>query len=81
MTKSSALEAAPHCIRINAVCPGLENIPMIATLDAKQRKARSAANPLGRIAQASEITYAVVWLCSDKSSFVTAHRAAGRRRL
>jgi NAD(P)-dependent dehydrogenase (short-subunit alcohol dehydrogenase family) len=50
MTKSSALEAAPHGIRINAVCPGLENTPMIATLDAKQRKALSAATPLGRIA-------------------------------
>jgi NAD(P)-dependent dehydrogenase (short-subunit alcohol dehydrogenase family) len=71
MTKSSALEAAPHGIRINAVCPGLVDTPMIATLDAEQRKSLSAAHPLGRIAQASEIADAVVWLCSDKSSFVT----------
>jgi NAD(P)-dependent dehydrogenase (short-subunit alcohol dehydrogenase family) len=71
MTKSSALEAAPHGIRINAVCPGLVDTPMIATLDADQRKALSDAHPLGRIAQPSDIADAVVWLASDKSSFVT----------
>jgi NAD(P)-dependent dehydrogenase (short-subunit alcohol dehydrogenase family) len=54
-----------------AVCPGLVDTPMIATLDADQRKALSAAHPLGRIAQASEIADAVVFLASDKSSFVT----------
>jgi NAD(P)-dependent dehydrogenase (short-subunit alcohol dehydrogenase family) len=71
MTKSSALEAAPHGIRINAVCPGLVDTPMIATLDADQRKALSDAHPLGRIARPEEIADAVVWLASDKSSFVT----------
>lgn len=71
MTKSSALEAAPHGIRINAVCPGLVDTPMIAALDADQRKSLDAAHPLGRIARAEEIADAVVWLCSDKASFVT----------
>jgi NAD(P)-dependent dehydrogenase (short-subunit alcohol dehydrogenase family) len=71
MTKSSALEAAPHGIRINAVCPGLVDTPMIATLDDQQRKSLADAHPLGRIARADEIADAVVWLCSDKASFVT----------
>ena len=71
MTKSSALEAAPHGIRINAVCPGLVDTPMIATLDAEVRKSLSAAHPLGRIARANEIADVVVWLLSDKSSYVT----------
>ncbi|WP_274037743.1 SDR family NAD(P)-dependent oxidoreductase [Actinacidiphila cocklensis] len=71
MTKSSALEAAPHGIRINAVCPGLVDTPMIATLDDQARKSLADAHPLGRIARADEIADAVVWLCSDKSSFVT----------
>lgn len=81
MTKSSALEAVPHGIRINAVCPGLVDTPMIATLDAEHRKSLSAAHPLGRIARPDEIADAVVWLCSDKSSFHHRHRPAGRRRL
>ena len=71
MTKSLALEAAPHGIRLNAVCPGLVDTPMIATLDEEQRKSLDAAHPLGRIAQADEIADAIVWLSSDKSSFVT----------
>ncbi|MFE3166563.1 SDR family NAD(P)-dependent oxidoreductase [Streptomyces sp. NPDC059224] len=71
MTKSSALEAAPHGIRINAVCPGLVDTPMIATLDDQTRKSLADAHPLGRIARAEEIADAVVWLCSGKSSFVT----------
>ncbi|WUW99999.1 SDR family oxidoreductase [Streptomyces sp. NBC_01450] len=71
MTKSSALEAAPHGVRVNAVCPGLVDTPMIAALDADQRKSLGAAHPLGRIARAEEIADAVVWLCSDKASFVT----------
>jgi len=52
MTKSPALEGAPHGIRINAVCPGLVDTPMIATLDEEQRKALGAGHPLGRIARA-----------------------------
>ena len=71
MTKSSALESAPHGIRINAVCPGLVDTPMIATLDEEQRKALGAGHPLGRIARAEEIADAVVWLSSDRASFVT----------
>jgi NAD(P)-dependent dehydrogenase (short-subunit alcohol dehydrogenase family) len=71
MTKSSSLEAAPHGIRINAVCPGLVDTPMIAALDAEVRASLSASHPLGRIARPEEIADAVVWLASDKSSFVT----------
>ena len=71
MTKSSALEVASQGIRINAVCPGLVDTPMIASLPEDQRKSLAEAHPLGRIARADEIADAVVWLCSDKASFVT----------
>jgi NAD(P)-dependent dehydrogenase (short-subunit alcohol dehydrogenase family) len=73
MTKSSALEAAPHKIRINAVCPGLAGTPMIATMDPNEEAMKSliASHPLGRIASANEIADAVVWLCSDKAGFIT----------
>jgi NAD(P)-dependent dehydrogenase (short-subunit alcohol dehydrogenase family) len=71
MTKSSALEVAAQGIRINAVCPGLVDTPMIADLDEGVRASLSAAHPLGRIARAEEIADAVVFLASDKSSFIT----------
>ncbi|GIF99056.1 SDR family NAD(P)-dependent oxidoreductase [Catellatospora citrea] len=71
MTKSSALEVAPHGIRVNAVCPGLVDTPMIAELSADQRASLSEAHPLGRIARPEEIADAVVWLSSDRASFIT----------
>ncbi|MCT9931798.1 glucose 1-dehydrogenase [Planotetraspora sp. A-T 1434] len=73
MTKSSALEAAPYGIRVNALCPGLVDTPMIATVDPNEEPMKSiiAAHPLGRIASANEIADAVVWLCSDKAGFIT----------
>ncbi|MGI5140573.1 MULTISPECIES: glucose 1-dehydrogenase [unclassified Streptomyces] len=71
MTKSSALEVADQGIRINAVCPGLVDTPLIADLDPDYRASLGASHPLGRIARAEEIADAVVWLASDKSSFVT----------
>jgi NAD(P)-dependent dehydrogenase (short-subunit alcohol dehydrogenase family) len=71
MTKSSALEVADQGIRINAVCPGLVDTPLIADLAPEYRASLDASHPLGRIARAEEIADAVVWLASDKSSFVT----------
>jgi NAD(P)-dependent dehydrogenase (short-subunit alcohol dehydrogenase family) len=73
MTKSSALEVAPLGIRVNALCPGLVETPMIATMDPATEPMKSilAAHPIGRIAQAAEIADAVVWLSSDKAGFIT----------
>ncbi|ORA28741.1 SDR family NAD(P)-dependent oxidoreductase [Mycobacterium aquaticum] len=71
MTRSSALEAAPHGIRINAVAPGLVETELIAALDPDHREALSSAHPLGRIARPEEIADAVVWLLSDNASFIT----------
>lgn len=73
MTKSTALEAAAHGIRVNAVAPGLIETPMIASMDpdTDPMKSINAAHPMGRIARVEEIADAVVWLSSKRSSFVT----------
>jgi NAD(P)-dependent dehydrogenase (short-subunit alcohol dehydrogenase family) len=74
LTKSVALDYAPRGIRVNVVCPALVNTPLIAAMadeNPDMRGALVAAHPLGRIAEPSEIANAAVWLCSDKSSFVT----------
>ncbi|WP_267886299.1 MULTISPECIES: SDR family NAD(P)-dependent oxidoreductase [unclassified Streptomyces] len=68
---TKAAEVAPQGIRVNAVCPGLVDTPMIAALDPDQRTSLDAAHPLGRIARAEEIADAVVWLSSGRAGFVT----------
>ena len=73
MTKSSAIEYAKHGIRINAICPGLVETPLIATTLKEHKDFADqliAAHPIGRIAQAEEISDAIVWLCSDRSSYL-----------
>lgn len=73
MTKSSAIEYASRGIRINVICPGLVDTPLIAKM-LEENKAFADhlvdSHPIGRIARASEISDAVVWLCSDKSSYL-----------
>lgn len=74
LTKSAALDYASVGIRVNAVCPGLVNTPLIAEMASESPEMHDslvAAHPLGRIAEASEIADAIVWLCSEKSSYVT----------
>ena len=74
MTKSAAMEYAPHNIRINAVCPSYTQTPMLDAVVEKQPgidKKLLKYVPMGRFAEAEEIAEAVVWLASDKSKFIT----------
>lgn len=75
LTRSAALRYAKEGVRVNAVCPGVVDTPMVEQI-AKiphYRAAMEAMTPMGRMAQASEIANAVLWLCSDQASFVTGH--------
>jgi NAD(P)-dependent dehydrogenase (short-subunit alcohol dehydrogenase family) len=74
LTKSAALEFAAKGIRVNTVCPGLVDTPLIHESSGELYdyiKPLIAAHPIGRIAYASEIADAVVWLSSAKASYVT----------
>jgi NAD(P)-dependent dehydrogenase (short-subunit alcohol dehydrogenase family) len=72
LTRTAALDYGPDGIRVNALVVGLVNTPLIAEGRSPEvMAARVAAHPIGRIAEPEEIADAVVWLCSDKSSFVT----------
>jgi NAD(P)-dependent dehydrogenase (short-subunit alcohol dehydrogenase family) len=73
LTKSAALEYAPRGIRINAVCPGTIDTPMVAEMIAQGelKVPEAVANqPIGRLGRAEEIAAAVLWLCSPGASFV-----------
>src|SRR6267154_5167460 len=73
MTKSAALEAAAFGVRVNAVAPGPTQTGMLDRFTGTpERKAALASSvPLGRVGAPEEIARAVVFLASDKASFVT----------
>jgi NAD(P)-dependent dehydrogenase (short-subunit alcohol dehydrogenase family) len=76
LTKTAALENARTGIRINAICPGSTDTPMLQTsmaADPQVKKMVLSAQPGGRLGTAEEIAEAAVWLCSDRASFVTGH--------
>jgi NAD(P)-dependent dehydrogenase (short-subunit alcohol dehydrogenase family) len=75
LTKSAALEYAKSGIRINAVAPGAIETEMYEQVagDKQFRETINAMHPIGRIGQPQEVANAVVWLLSDKASFITGH--------
>jgi NAD(P)-dependent dehydrogenase (short-subunit alcohol dehydrogenase family) len=75
LTKTAALEYAKTNIRINCVCPGPVYTGLFDKVaEAMPGAAESAKDlvPMGRVGQPEEVAEAVVWLCSDAASFVTA---------
>ncbi|RYX90299.1 MAG: glucose 1-dehydrogenase [Comamonadaceae bacterium] len=80
LTKSLSLSLGPDRIRVNIVCPGLVDTPMLPDFlsrggdpaVAEANLARFVASiPLGRVAQPQEVAKAALWLCSDDASYVT----------
>jgi NAD(P)-dependent dehydrogenase (short-subunit alcohol dehydrogenase family) len=80
LTKSAALEYATRGIRINAVCPGGTETPLMNRITGGAQTERHRQyvdfHPIGRMAQPEEIAAAVVWLCSERASFVTGQALA-----
>lgn len=76
LTRSVALEYAERGIRINAVCPGTIDTPMVSDmLDKGMLKMDDLLRdlPMKRLGKVEEIADAVLWLCSSGSTFVTGH--------
>jgi NAD(P)-dependent dehydrogenase (short-subunit alcohol dehydrogenase family) len=73
LTKSAALENAKSGIRINAVCPGFTETPMADRIFRVPQihKHIVSCHPIGRLGRPTEIAEAVVWMCSDRASFMT----------
>ena len=73
-SKQWGVEYARHGIRVVSVSPGAINTPMVRATLQQQGGAAEVANrhPLGRIGEPKEVASAVLWLCSESASFVTA---------
>ncbi|MEO8248325.1 MAG: glucose 1-dehydrogenase [Burkholderiales bacterium] len=73
LTQTAALEYSAHGVRINAVGPGFIHTPMIERFeeDAATNAMLVAAHPMGRLGKPEEVAELVVWLASDRASFVS----------
>ena len=76
LTKAAALDYAAQNIRVNAVCPGIIDTPMMQRFTGGTPKGVArviAQEPVGRMGKPEEIAAAVLWLCSDPAAFVVGH--------
>lgn len=79
MTRAAALDGAAFGVRVNAICPGPINTPMIRRLEAGlgpdavelSRQYLTAGVPLGRYGEPAEVAALVAWLLSDEASYVS----------
>lgn len=78
LTRSAAMRYAAQGIRINCVCPGAISTPMTESdsLDPQAKAFMAQMHPMNRMGEAREIADGVVFLVSDKASFITGHALA-----
>lgn len=77
LTKTAALEYSDQGIRINAVCPGFIETPMLEragiTSDEEAKEQTISLHPIGRLGESDEVAEAIVWIASEKASFISGH--------
>ena len=72
LTRTAAIEYAPHKVRINVVGPAFIRTPLVEkSLTPDVLKMLEGQHPIGRLGTSEEVAELVLWLCSDKASFVT----------
>ena len=71
LTQTAAQEYAAQGVRINAVGPGYIDTPLLKDFSSETKQALVALHPIGRLGRSEEVAELVIWLSSDKASFVT----------
>jgi NAD(P)-dependent dehydrogenase (short-subunit alcohol dehydrogenase family) len=71
LTRTAALEYAEQGLRVNAVGPAYIDTPLLENLPPEARTGLVALHPIGRLGRSEEVAELVVWLSSEKASFVT----------
>jgi NAD(P)-dependent dehydrogenase (short-subunit alcohol dehydrogenase family) len=73
LTKAAAIEYAKSGLRVNAVCPAVIETDMASRAFSEMWDRIIEMHPIGRVGTPQEVADAVVWLCSDRASFITGH--------
>ena len=73
LTKSAAIEYGDHNIRVNSVCPGFIDTKLIQNVPKNVIDFNMKINPMKRIGKTKEVADSILWLLSEKSSFVNGH--------
>lgn len=71
LTKAAAIEYGDRAIRVNAVCPGYIETPLLVDMPTPMREQIEAKHPVGRLGTPEEVAEVVDFLAGDSSSFVT----------
>jgi len=71
LTKTAAIEYAKEGIRVNSVGPGYIKTPLLNVLDDDTLDMLKGMHPIGRLGKPEEVAEIILWLASDKASFVT----------
>lgn len=71
LTQNAGLEYSAQGIRVNAVGPGFIDTPLLKEADPQMKAGLVAKHPIGRLGRAEEVAEIVIWLSSEKASFVT----------
>jgi meso-butanediol dehydrogenase/(S,S)-butanediol dehydrogenase/diacetyl reductase len=76
LTKNMALDYAADRVRVNALCPGFVNTPLLANLPPERRAKLTALHPLGRMGEPEDIAHMALLLISDQSTWITGQSIA-----
>jgi len=71
LTRSMALDYAADAIRVNCLCPGFVDTPLLAKMPAERRARLAAAHPLGRIGTVADVTPMALFLLSEQAAWIT----------
>jgi NAD(P)-dependent dehydrogenase (short-subunit alcohol dehydrogenase family) len=76
LTRNMALDYAADRVRVNCLCPGFVNTPLLANLSPERRAKLVALHPLGRMGEPEDIAHMALFLISDQASWITGQAIA-----
>ncbi|HET7083442.1 MAG TPA: SDR family NAD(P)-dependent oxidoreductase [Rhizomicrobium sp.] len=76
LTRNMALDYAADKVRVNCLCPGFVDTPLLSTLPPERRARLTALHPLGRLGEPEDIAHMALFLISDQASWITGQAIA-----
>jgi len=76
LTRNMALDYAADKVRVNCLCPGFVNTPLLSSLPSERRARLTALHPLGRLGEPEDIAHMALFLMSDQASWITGQAIA-----